>query len=1189
MSKFNSGAVKTAQAGTQTVSDSIKRSLESIPDIVEKELEVTAPADEQVQAPMSYEDEGAYDQNLGYSPEGNVLPLGQRANMAAKGELNPRISTAAPEGYDPRAVERSAAPDLDPNDLQDFPKQFPTHRSAPNKQPLVNMSDRAKNMAEGMVNHTIGGNWHFNKAERAMIDPANLSDTPTPEQIADRESGFSQKRERSNSLGEVMTNKVPNAVSFDSVGNYAINPEFARLMSVTTEDHIPNMFLGTPAEMFEEDFETSKAGDLKPKTINPVESAGQLGRQIMYWHDKTQEANGGQKPPALSDQEYKELGAFAIQAYQRGNPNLVAIAKDNQKEDGDGIGTRYILTSDGEAEFARSDPYRKDIFGAKIPPLHSRPVDGLLPENLSGLRPQFKNKRALGKLKMVEESLKNQSQVNYVVDVRRSRIAMAMIIPTMFRNPGAEGDIFGNVFGVGEVALKQAFIKETKLNNRSPEDAKGTAYNIVKGNKLNLLKEMSTIIQNLYKPNYLTYAIQQKTSRAHAMQSDFNPTRNKVVRFATRGQTPTKVIAGSQQQANMKAIFALNLMSEKLQGKGMNDLLMPKQRAAEVDRMMDVWYKMGMEVKQLIDNSIPEETFNRMSEALNQGMQLSDPNFPKAPLKNFGEGLSKNLQILLKDKGEDAPMMFETLMEVVDYMDNMKAGRPHYSSLNAYVDGKTNGIALAAMILGNEKLAFRTGVLRPDDAVYSMQDEEGNSLDVRGAMARFISNEINDRAASQLEGMPDMADDQLHLISREMELAMGNYKELNKSISMIFPYGKELQGMINEVSEHFTNLMGSDPEFNSMVEWLEASGYSMEDQMKQVHKNVISSLFDVFGEETFEGRAVQRASSYLMAAMDGELVYVGPSETNVSLAGKKLDTSKVQKGVVSAHVRTEDGKRDESKLNVQSSPSYASSAGAKNDQIGADGRALSVVVPIHAADAAVVHRSFSGKSMERIKGTYANPDDAFFTQIYDAFKVDVSNYQVVLEEINQNFVDVSMENKDYFELGYEAVTKARAEFHKKLETIPKGTQLSVLPGSRLDFMGHLLSSEVVMIAGAASNKNRGLQAFVKGITPMRAGQSMEAFDQLVGNRTRELAQILNKLPNVDVGVPNSSTRFGKVHEAISRETAQEFLEILFRFSDYSKKTTAFTQKIKGKRRNLLSKISEQQKRTGHGVYQFYAH
>ena len=1187
MSKFNSGAVKTAQTGTQTVSDSIKRSLESIPDIVDKELDVTAPADEQVQ-PVTYEDEGAYDENLGFSPEGNVLPLGQRAQMATKGELNPMISTQAPDNYDPRAVERAAAPNLDPNNLQDFPKQFPTHKSSPTREPLKNVGDRAKNMAEGMVNHTMGGNWHFNKAERALIDPANLSEDATPEQIADRESGFSQKRERSNSLGEVMTNKIPDAVSFDSVGNYAISPEFAKLMSLVSEDHIPNMFLGTPAEMFEEDFGTSKAGDVKPKTINPVESAGQLGRQIMFWHDKTQEAEGRQKPPALSDQEYKELGAFAIQAYQKSNPDLVAIAAETDKEEGE-IGTRYILTSTGESEFARSDSYRKDVFGTKIPPLHSRPVDGLLPENLSGIRPQFKNKRALGKLKMVEESLQNQSQVNYVVDVRRSRIAMAMIIPTMFRNPGAEGDVFGDVFGVGQVSLKQAFIKETKLNNRSPEDAKGVAYNIVKGNKMNLLKEMSTIIQNLYKPNYLTYAVQQKTSRAHAMQSDFNPTRNKVVRFATRGQTPTKVTNGSAQQANMKAIFALNLMSEKLQGKGMNDLLMPEPRAAEVDRMMDVWYKMGMEVKQLLDSSLPEETFNKMSEALNQGMQLSDPNFPKAPLKNFGEGLSKNLQILLKDKGEDAPMMFETLMEVVDYMDNMKAGKPHYSSLNAYVDGKTNGIALAAMILGNVNLAFRTGVLRPDNAIYSMQDEEGNSLDVRGAMARFITNEINDRATSQIEGMPDMADDQLHMIGKEMEMAMGNYKELNKSISMIFPYGKEIAGMINEVQEHFTNLMGADPEFNSMVEWLEASGYSMEDQMKQVHKNVIASLFDVFGEETFEGRAVQRKSSYLMAAMDGELVYVGPSETNVSLAGKKLDTTKVQKGVVSAHIRSEDGKRSESKLNVQSSPSYASSAGAKNDQIGGDGRALSVVVPIHAADAAVVHRSFSGKSMERIKATYANAKDAFFTQIYDAFKVDVSNYQVVLEEINQNFVDVSMENKDYFELGYEAVTKARAEFHKKLETIPKGTQLSVLPGSRLDFMGHLLSSEVVMIAGAASNKNRGLQAFVKGITPMRAGQSMEAFDQLVGNRTRELAQILNKLPNVDVGVPNSSTRFGKVHEAISRETAQEFLEILFRFSDYSKKTTAFTQKIKGKRRNLLSKISEQQKRTGHGVYQFYAH
>ena len=1169
MAKFNTVANTNNKTPTMNSSlkDALSESLGSLPPIVEEQIDQTAPVETSSEA--SGQD---FPSNLGYSPEGAVLPIEQRQDMAELGELNPTLNS----GEMSSAPVQSMIPDAAP-----FQKEFPTYKSAPDNDAMTNMLGRSDTFANSMVNRGLSGNLHFNKDEQALLTPTLRADAdPTnPSFDATRREAFDRKAERDNTIGETLVSTMTGATVKTPEGFYNINPEFAKLISLVTEDHIPTSFMGAPEEMYEEDFNPETPSGIKQKEINPVESAGKLGRNIHQWWDNSQQFNQGERPAPMSEQQAKDLGAWAIQAYQLSNPDMVETAIDPETG-----GVRYKMTPKGEAEFARSEPTRKDIFNIKFPPLHARPQDGQFPESLSGLRPQFRKKKSMGELGNVEEAIRNQSRVNHVVDKRRSRIAAAMIIPTMFRRAGQPDDIWGDLFGVGQQQLARVFIKETKLNGKSPQDAEMTAVNIINAKKKDLAKELMAIVQNSDMPNYLTYAVQTLTARQHAQQTDFNPTRNKVVRFVARGQTPTRITKGSESYNNMWQILALNLLNDKQTSKGLNDLLMPAEREAESRRMAAEWYKMGEAVEAILEEAVPEAIFNKMVTAFKGGMGLNDPNFPKSNLRSLGERLPPNVLQLVKDKGEDGPMALESLIELKHFVDNIREKGEHYSNLNAFIDGKTNGIANAAMVLGNRKLAFNTGVLRPDEATWAVQDEQGNPFDVRDAMAFDITNRVDEMVKPVTVQDGSVAgSDEINTL-REVLGEMGKYKPLNKAISMIFPYGKELEGMIKEVTDHFTDKMGDDPLFKANVDFLESRGVSMENQMEQVHANVVQSLFTIFGDDTFTGRSVMRNSSFLMAAMDKNLAITGPVGATINLGGDKFDMSKSKTSKVMANNK-ETG--DTSTLMTQVTPSYQSSAAGKGSSIGGHGRARSVVIPVHAIDAGISIRTFSGKSWEKIVAKYDNESDAYLSQIYDAYKVDPTNFKVVETEVNKNFEDIALNEFDYFQRAYEATVKAQSEFQTEM-VAKAGEMWPVGPEDRFNFIGSMLNP-TSSIDGKGETKitHEGVNSYIRGAFPMKVGEDKNEYNARVNNNAKELLASIRSATGLNLGTANQTA--GEVVEAISSGQALVIVKMMSQYVKYTSATPKFLSKIKEQRKSLAREVNSQRERTGHGVYQFYAH
>ena len=1199
MAKFTGATTQSTQKSNPTldkgVADSILDQLgETV--IVEDEVAQAAPVEGEILEGMGGTEltpsAPTYSPQTGVSPEGNVLPLKQRAAMAVEDQLNPNIHTNAAALQRQTPVGRLRG---DGSMVGQDSMPLPTYRAKASISPLMSITQRGENMAAGLKDRTISGNWHFH-GDDAPVMAQYRKDGVMTEAV---KLALEKKRD-TNTLAETLTVKVPNAVTIDPADDrYSMNPEFGKLMSLVTENHLHESILAASDKdrIIDEEFDLIDTATADPeyneleKDINPIEGAAKLGKDIMKWHNATLREQGIQPARPLSNREAKDLGAFALQAFKQSNPEMVAEMRDPEKG-----GIRYQLTQAGKAEMNRTAASRAEIFNTKLDPWHTRPDDGMLNDSMSEHFTQFKNVKQKN-VESITESIKNQSQVNHIPDARRTRLALVSVLPTMYRNPGAKDDHFGEIFGVGETALRQAYMNEHRVKGKSEQDALVTADRIVLQNKRNLLKQGTALVQNYGLPNYIPYAAQQITSRAHAMPSDFNPTRNKVVRFGTRGQAPTKVTKGSRADDGLMTIFALNLLNDKndvLGDSTASDSLNPRLRIQAARERLPKWADMGRKVKALLDESLPQNTANQMIQAIKNNVALDDPAFPKGAMgqvRKFGDNLPEDVRQLMEDKGEDGLMALESLMEVADYVDNMESKGVHNTFLNGYVDGKTNGIALAAAILGNRELAFRTGILRPDDASYAVQDLDGNAWDVRDAMKYSIQERMDSPNLSYSPyRLPNDISEENRLNFVQVMRDIGGYKALNKNISMVFPYGKELGGMISEVTTHFMDYM-ADPknaEFANKVQTLEKAGVKIDDILNAVHYNVITALFDVFGQDTFEGRAMMRTSAALMGIMDVNFAVPTPEGFHVNLSGVKTDLSKKAEGTV---------KVGKSTLKTQTSPLYRSAAAERDGQIGGSSNRLSVVMPVHAADAMTMHRTFSGKSMEKMKKAYANPEDFYGTQIYDALKVDATNVLDMYDEINKNFMEVA-EDFNYFKLAYQEVTSARKKFRDEMMADPN-KKYAITPDGRFSFIHDMITpTEGVSASGKTTWTQNGLFTISRSMTlPQKGDTSTDVKNRATANAMKLGDALKNGMPKPNGGrarplVPTmgrANSEYGNPPKELSGREIVEILDMVFEFTDYSNTQTKFLNRIDGQRKRLFAESREQTARTGWGPSQFHAH
>ena len=126
-----------------------------------------------------------------------------------------------------------------------------------------------------------------------------------------------------------------------------------------------------------------------------------------------------------------------------------------------------------------------------------------------------------------------------------------------------------------------------------------------------------------------------------------------------------------------------------------------------------------------------------------------------------------------------------------------------------------------------------------------------------------------------------------------------------------------------------------------------------------------------------------------------------------------------------------------------------SSAATRGDDVGGYAYGGSVVAPVQAMDAATVALSASGKSWNRLRN--ASGGNPYMHTIYDAFKVDANGYDVVLEEVNKNWLNTGM-NWSYLEEAFEATDAAMKEYTQAINKRNPNETLTPIERSYMDAM-----------------------------------------------------------------------------------------------------------------------------------------
>ena len=434
-----------------------------------------------------------------------------------------------------------------------------------------------------------------------------------------------------------------------------------------------------------------------------------------------------------------------------------------------------------------------------------------------------------------------------------------------------------------------------------------------------------------------------------------------------------------------------------------------------------------------------------------------------------------DLIAVIKKKGEDGPHFIDGLMDFAKYAKKRRQNLPHSSYFNAYIDGKTNGIASNCLQMGNSETARRTGVTRNSSTDYL---DEG---DVRDVLKRKLLESL------RVNGIPGHKDNYASEMNAVAE-AVFSHRDLNKKTTMTFGYGKEIASFKSDMLDTIA-LLEADPSVIEDVELREAFIASLPTVRENLDPDVLGealmeiyrpALTGVMSPIALKTRSTMRAASVLHAATDTLMAI--KSATGMDLHfGKDVQEGYEHADITRYRLKFGD-KQPEFKSAHRVSRPTSAAARTREDTVqpGEFAYGGSVVGPVQSLDAATVALSASGKSWDRMKA--ASNGKPYMHTIYDAFKVDAMGYDVALEEINTNWMNAGL-NWSYLKNTQQATRETMNEWKKEIGKRNPDEELAdheaeymkfimepKTAASGRQYMGNYLSK----IGTAGDFRNRGL-------------------------------------------------------------------------------------------------------------------
>ena len=877
------------------------------------------------------------------------------------------------------------------------------------------------------------------------------------------------------------------------------NNMYANVMNAATEHVLMNSFNGANAEVnpYEEMINESKsilgknknAEEEKLRRVTNNTNNAQLGQLIhlsylrslkAQYEDKlgTDSAARNQtykrlnlaSPQKLELMEAEVLGAAAKDVWAASNPELIK-RQTVSSANGTKKTVVYELQPEGEEVLKKGQDARSKLFPNKVVK-PSRTPRGLSDTDLG--------KNAMRRIaggdpgqqygSEIDEAIINLENIGNKTDKRRMKILFSTLIPALIAGEneigGLNADWTADMYNVGNNKMDKfnasAALEVLKVENRSiKRPRKGSEYNPkqeMKDLRFKIAQEMRALAEFREGVFYLSYAIQGFQGRITPQQTHINPTTSKTARFATTAVLPASVKRGSRQDLNLRQIYSMVLLK---------DDALPNQREVNLQLNERMLYAKGSRLRALLKMS--DAQYEAVAQAMVDKIPLDSPEFPKFDGLQLDPNVDADLIKEISDKLDDGPAFIDTLIDFANYRDHFESNptKPFESYANAYMDGKTNGPASAGMQTGDTKLAYQTGVLRKKDE---------NLLDDGD-----IRSELINEALGMLEknpfGAPIKPEGENFATSlNEVAKALFSNRDLAKLVIMTGGYGKELGGesfdstfeelieLIREQKNREMREMSGNldrasnvSEFSGHVDVLyKGLGQAKinRDSIREIYETAVESLTTKLGRES---KALMRAAAAEFSTMDSAFSLMLPNGMQTFI-GKSVSDGFENQSTYS--IDRGNGKREYPDvthyLNRPSASAERTRGSGDNEQTipGDWAYGGAPVAPIQAIDASVVTRTLSGKSYNSLKkSSYGYP---YIHTIYDAFKVDANGYDVVLREVNTNWMNITMD-WNYLDEALTSLNKANAEF-EKLSKIKDDSD--VLTPSERSYMDWMLTMNV---------------------------------------------------------------------------------------------------------------------------------
>ena len=1011
------------------------------------------------------------------------------------------------------------------------------------------------------------------------------------------------------------------AVSSNQDGIDVLDKQFLALASMVTEDVFADVTLaetrtqeqkekaaldpfGSQTSIEGADF----SGPPKPLSITKAQQNAVLGNRVIEeWNLVSGKPNNIDKTEAtLLGDALKEL-YFEVNQGTEGAKLLTRKLQDPTNEKSQVI---FTVTQLGQSLFQDSEQIRKMYF----PKEHVDPL----------LEPRQKIKtRVAGKLKgvdengqeivvtseILEEAISNLESVGHLVDEQRLKILYSTLIPALLHNPNST-DLFANmsaeIHGVGETKLKSFMAKQMFENSRANgnKDYNSAANMIIL--KRHIAQSALGIAKAGHATQHLTYFLSAFNGRLTPEQTHFNLTNSKQVRFVTRNPAQTEIKWGSNIEDGLRQMYAMALI------KGA-DSVMPRLREAMFKAEQET---LAADGKILLDAlTMTKEETDQISEAIKKGISLNSPEFPKISggLKLDAENPShKRIMEAIQSKGDDGPAYIDGLIDVYKYTEAKKNNTQFYSSFNVYIDGKTNGIAINAMQLGSEPLARMTGITREgadDVAKFAVQDD----VDIRD----YLADQLTQALEGESEGMlPDrVLYDEFKGMQVELTYVIKelfNYRQLNKDVTMTFGYGKQLESFKQDL-EQALFMLAADPalsKFNdegqSVFESLKildagSAGYSnvlgsRNVARGKIQERIVDIVFDTYMEkvrEVMTPEAIQARSLMYGAAMFHVLadeVYEIKSAMGIPIRlGGRESLGFQEKNRTKYTVFTTDpdtGERQQRTVHANEYDTRSTSSAVKFTGYDKDGNRLGrtggktfggiIPGPIQSMDAATVALVSSGKAWVKLTEA-AGSNTPYLHTIYDAFKLDPSNFQVGVKTINDTWLEANM-GWNYLKQTRAALVSARNKFNNKMDKLTQGSQVSISGDSGYRMFGEILN--VMEVSDRVTGKPYKIRPeLTRHLSAMHGG------DKKSEKHIKEVKVKINKFNEIlrEAGIGFQS------HSSLTPQQIKIVYNAFYTASEYGGNNkyslNTFIKIIDKKRYNLFNKI----KKSLASVLQFYGH